>query len=163
ISADQASGNINISTKELSGSSLFSVSASASMNTNVISDGVFDNFKVSANYQDVSFCFYKKSDSTNKVITVQSWSPELADIPINRSYSISAGTKIGEKISLLFTAGQSEEFEYSKGIFKEYRSDFLVDVIPDAINWSREVATSGLFHARFRANDANDIKFNTLF
>ena len=162
ISADQASGNININTKELSGNSLLSVSAGASVNSNVISDGVFSNFKVSSNYQDVSFGFYKKNISTNKAITDQSWSPELVDFPINRSYSISAGTKIGERVSVLFTAGQSEDFEYSEGAFKEYRSNFLVDVIPDAITWNREVATSGLFHTRFRVNDANDIRFNTL-
>jgi len=162
ISADQASGNIDINTKELSGSSLLSLSASASVNTNVMSDGVFNNFKVSPNYQDVSIGFYQKSVPTNQAITGQSWSPEVVDFPINRSYSLSAGTKIGNKLSVLFTAGQSEEFEYREGSFKQYRSNFLDDVIPDAITWNKEVATSGLFHIRFRADDNNDIRFNTV-
>ena len=162
ISADQASGNIDINTKELSGSNLLSLSASTSVNTNVMSDGVFNNFKVSPNYQDVSFGFYKKSVPTNRAITEQSWSPEVMDFPVNRSYSLSAGTKIGNKLSVLFTAGQSEEFEYREGAFKQYRSNFLDDVIPDAITWNKEVATSGLFHIRFRADENNDIKFNTL-
>src|SRR5690606_23346547 len=162
ISADQASGNIDINTKELSGSNLLSLSASTSVNTNVMSDGVFNNFKVSPNYQDVSFGFYKKSVPTNRAITEQSWSPEVMDFPVNRSYSLSAGTKIGNKLSVLFTAGQSEEFEYREGAFKQYRSNFLDDVIPDATTWSKEVATSGLFHIRFRADDNNDLKFNTL-
>ncbi len=162
ISADQASGNINISTKELSGSSLFSVSASSSVNSNVMSDGVSSNFKVSPNYQDVSFGFYQKSVPTNLAITDQSWSPELVDLPINRSYSISAGKRFGSKLSVLFTVGQSEEFEYREGSFKQYRSNFLDDIIPDAITWNKEVATSGLFHIRLRADDNNDIKFNTL-
>ena len=162
ISADQASGNIDINTKELSSSNLLSVSASASINTNVINDGVFNNFKGSPNSQDLSFGFYQKSVPTNRAITEQSWNPEVIDFPINRSYSLSAGTKIGSKVSVLFTAGQSEEFEYREGAFKQYRSNFLDDVIPDAITWNREVATSGLFHMRFRADDNNDIKFNTL-
>lgn len=162
ISADQASGNIDINTKELSGSNLLSISASTSVNTNVMSDGVFNNFKVSPNYQDVSFGFYQKSVPTNSAITDQSWSPEIVDFPVNRSYSLSAGTKIGNKLSVLFTAGQSEEFEYREGAFKQYRSNFLDDVIPDAITWNKEVATSGLFHIRFRADENNDIKFNTL-
>lgn len=162
ISADQASGNIDINTKELSGSNLLSISASTSINSNVMSNGVFNNFKVSPNYQDVSFGFYQKSVPTNQAITGQSWSPQIMDFPINRSYSLSAGTKIGNKLSVLFTAGQSEEFEYREGAFKQYRSNFLDDVIPDAITWNKEVATSGLFHIRFRADDNNDIKFNTL-
>lgn len=162
LSADQASGNIDINTKELSGSSLLSASASTSINTNVSSNGVFNNFKVSPNYQDVSFGFYKKNAPTNRAIVAQSWSPEIVDFPINRSFSVSAGKRIGDKLSVLFTAGQSEEFEYSEGAFKQYRSNYLDDKIPDAITWKKEVATSGLFHLRFRADDNNDIKFNTL-
>jgi len=162
ISADQASGNIDIKTKELSGRNLFSLSASASVNTNVISNGVFNNFKVSPNNQDVSFGFYQKSIPTSQAITEQSWNPEFVDFPINRSYSLSAGTKIGNNLSVLFTAGQSEEFEYREGSFKQYRSNFLDDVIPDAITWNKEVTTSGLFQIGLRADDNNEIKFNTL-
>src|SRR5690606_4488498 len=88
--------------------------------------------------------------------------PEFVDFPINRSYSLSAGTKIGNNLSVLFTAGQSEEFEYREGSFKQYRSNFLDDVIPDAITWNKEVTTSGLFQIGLRADDNNEIKFNTL-
>ena len=162
ISADQASGNININTKELSGRNLLSVGVSTSINTNVMRNGVFNNFKVSPNYEDVSLGFYKQNVPTNRAITEQSWTPQIVDFPVNKSYSISAGKRIGNKLSVLFTAGQSEEFEYKEGAFKQYRSNFLDDVIPDATTWSKEVATSGLFHTRFRADDNNDIGFNTL-
>lgn len=162
ISADQASGNIDIKTKELSGNRLLTASVGISVNTNVMSSSVFNNFKVSANYQDVSLGFYKQSIPTSQAITGQSWSPEVVDFPINKSYSLSAGTRIGDKLSVLFTAGQSEEFEYKEGAFKQYRSNYLDDVIPDATTWSKEVATSGLLHLRFRADDNNDFKFNTL-
>lgn len=163
ISADQASGNINISTKELSGSNLLSLSVSSSVNSNVMSHGVFNNFKVSPNYSAVSFGFYNKNISTKRAITEQSWNPEIVDFPINRSYSLSAGTRIGNKLSILFTGGQSEEFEYQEGSFKQYRSNFLEDVIPDAITWKKEVSTSGLFHAKYRINDKNNLDFNSLF
>lgn len=162
ISADQASGNIDIKTKELSVNRLLTASVGISVNTNVMSSSVFNNFKVSANYQDVSLGFYKQSIPTSQAITGQSWSPEVVDFPINKSYSLSAGTRIGDKLSVLFTAGQSEEFEYKEGAFKQYRSNYLDDVIPDATTWSKEVATSGLLHLRFRADDNNDFKFNTL-
>lgn len=162
ISADQASGNIDINTKQLSGRNLLAVGLATSINTNVMRNGVFNDFKVSPNYQDVSLGFYKQSIPTNQAINEQSWTPQVESLPINRSYSISAGTRMGDKLSVLFTAGQSEEFEYKEGAFKQYRSNFLDDVIPDAITWNKEVATSGLFHIRFRANDNNNIKFNTL-
>lgn len=162
ISADQASGNIDIKTKELSGNKLLTASVGTSVNTNVMSSGVFNNFKVSPNYQDVSFGFYKQSIPTSQAITGQSWSPEVVSFPINKSYSLSAGTRIGDKLSVLLTAGQSEEYEYKEGAFKQYRSNYLDDVIPDATTWSKEVATSGLLHLRFRADDNNDFKFNTL-
>src|SRR5690554_4684234 len=115
ISADQASGNIDIKTKELSGNKLLTASVGTSVNTNVMSSGVFNNFKVSPNYQDVSFGFYKQSIPTSQAITGQSWSPEVVSFPINKSYSLSAGTRIGDKLSVLFTAGQSEEYEYKEG------------------------------------------------
>ncbi|PVW14255.1 TonB-dependent receptor [Marixanthomonas spongiae] len=162
ISADQASGNIDITSKELSGSSEYAVSASSSVNTNVVSDGVFNNFKVSPNNNDVTAGFYSKDFNTKDALTQQTWSPEKVDVPINRSYSFTAGSKIGDRIRVLFTAGQSSDFEYRNGVFRQYRSNFIDDTIPDAITWKKEIATSGLLSVRFRANDNNDIKFNTL-
>lgn len=162
LSADQASGNIDINTKQLSKSTLLAASVSTSINTNVTSSGVFNNFKVSPNYRDVSFGFYNKNTATSRAIVAQSWTPQIEDFPINKSFSLSAGKRFGDKLSLLFTAGQSENFEYSKGAFAQYRSNYLDDIIPDAINWKKEVATSGLFHLKFRANDNNNLKFNSL-
>jgi len=160
---DQASGTININSKELSGSSELSISASTSVNSNVLSDGVYSNFKVSANDKDLTFGFYQKDLSTKQSLTQQSWNPEVVDLPINRSYSFSAGTKIGEKIRVLLTAGQSENFEYREGEFRQFRSNFIDDSITDAITWKKTVATSALLSAGFRANDNHTLKFNTLF
>lgn len=162
LSADQASGNIDINTKQLSKRSLLSASASTSINTNVTSNGVFNNFKVSPNYRDVSFGFYNKNIATSRAIVAQSWNPQTVAFPVNKSFSLSVGKRLGDKLSVLLTAGQSESFEYSEGAFAQYRSNFLDDMIPDAINWKKEVATSGLFHLRFRANDNNNLKFNSL-
>ena len=161
-SADQASGNIDITSKELSGRSEYAVSASSSINTNVISNGVFNNFKVSPNNSDVTAGFYSKNFNTKDALTQQTWSPEIVDVPVNRSYSFTAGSKIGDKISVLLTAGQSSDFEYRNGVFRQYRSNFVDDTIPDAVTWKKEIATSGLLNIGYRANDNNEIKFNTL-
>ena len=162
-SIDQASGNININSKELSGSRILSISASTAANTNVISNGVYDNFKVSANNKDVTFGFYQKDFSVKQALTQQSWNPEVVNMPINRSYSFSAGTKIGEKIRVLLTAGQSENFEYRDGEFRQFRANFIDDSISDAITWKKTVATSALLSARFRANANHTLKVNSLF
>ena len=61
LSADQASGNVNISTKELIGNKLLSGSTSSSVNSNVISNGVFSNFKVTPNNEHITVGFYSRN------------------------------------------------------------------------------------------------------
>lgn len=161
-SADQASGNIDITSKELSGSQLLSVKASASVNTNVIENGVFDNFKISPNQNDVTFGVYQRDLNPVEALTSQSWSPETESLPINSSVSFSAGKKIGEKLKVLITAGQNSNYEYRNGVFRQFRSNFIDDSIPDATTWQKTVATSALLNARFKANDKNTLSVNTL-
>lgn len=162
LSADQASGNINIQSKRLTGSSLLSVSASTSVNTNVASDGNFSNFKVTPNSEDVTVGVYMRDFNTLEAITEQSWSPANQSTPLNRSVAISAGKKLGEKVKILATLGQSSNFEYRDGAFKQFRGNFIDDSIPDAITWKKTIATSGLFNTQFRANDNNKLEFNAL-
>ena len=66
LSADQASGNVNISTKELIGNKLLSGSTSSSVNSNVISNGVFSNFKVTPNNEHITVGFYSTNLSTRE-------------------------------------------------------------------------------------------------
>lgn len=162
LSADQASGNIDIKSRTLNNSSLLSVSASSSVNSEVISNDGFSNFKVSPNNVDLTAGFYNRDFNTLEAITGQSWNPETVGTPINRSLSFSAGTKIGNKIKVLLTAGQSSNFEYRAGVFRQYRSNFIDDTIPDATTWRKTVATSGLIDVNFRANDNHSLKFNSL-
>lgn len=97
---------------------LLSVGACTSINTNVFSNGVFNNFKVSPNYEDVSLGFYKQGISTERAITEQSWRPEIVSFPINKSYSISLGKKIDEKLSVLLTAGSRKILNITKELLK---------------------------------------------
>src|SRR5690606_4977757 len=141
-SADQSSGNVDISSKILNGSELLSVSANTAINTTVASSGVFDNFKVTANKGDVTAGFYFKDLDTRDAITEQSWNPETNSFPIDRGFSFSAGKRIGEKLSVLLTAGQSSAFEFREGVFRQYRSNFLRDSILDASTWKKNISTS---------------------
>lgn len=163
FSADQASGNIDIASKELSGSELLQVRMRAGVNTNVMSNGVYDNFKASVNQNDVTLGFYQRDLNTFDAITQQGWDPIQQSTPINSSISLSAGKKFGEKLKVLLTAGQSSNYEYNEGEFKQFRSNFIDDTIPDAITWKKTVASSALLNTSYKIDDNNDIAFNTLF
>ena len=163
LSADQASGNVNISTKELIGNKLLSGSTSSSVNSNVISNGVFSNFKVTPNNEHITVGFYSTNLSTREALTNESWTPGTISAPINTSFSVSAGAKIGEKVKVLATLGQSSNFEYREGVFREFRGNFIDDTIPDATRWRKTVATSGLVTGKYRANDGNTFEITSLF
>ncbi|MAZ73552.1 MAG: TonB-dependent receptor [Flavobacteriaceae bacterium] len=162
LTADQASGTVDITSKELSGSSELSAKVGASVNTNVLQDGVFDNFKVSPNSDDVTAGIYVKDFSTRRAITEQTWAPQTASLPVNNSVSFSIGKKLGDRFKVLLTAGQNSTYEYQNGVFRQFRSNFIDDSIPDAITWKKEVATSALFTTKFKADDNNDLKFTAL-
>tara|TARA_A100000171_G_scaffold53120_1_gene77161 strand:- start:1348 stop:4134 length:2787 start_codon:yes stop_codon:yes gene_type:complete len=162
LSADQASGNIDIISKELSGSSELSVRVSSGVNTNVLQGGVFENFKVSPNQEDVTAGIYVKSISTGRAITEQTWNPQTEDIPLNNSFQLSAGKKIGEKFKVLITAGQTSNYEYQQGVFRQFRSNFILDSLTDATTWKKEVTSSVLGTVKFKADDTNELKFTQL-
>ena len=163
LSADQSSGNINVTTKELSGRKLLSITAASAINTNVVSPGVFNNFKVSPNNKNITAGFYSKNSATRNALTNESWTPRTISNPINTSFSVSAGAKIGEKVKVLATLGQSSNFEYREGVFREFRGNFIDDTIPDATRWRKTVATSGLVTGKYRANDGNTFEITSLF
>ncbi len=162
-SADQASGNINVSSRELQGSEELSVSIQSGVNTNVTKSGVFDNFKVSPNQRNVDFGFFDQNASTRDLITIQGWNPKVQSTPIDYTYSISAGKRIKEKLSAFITASQSESYEYGQGLFRQFRSNFVDDTITDATVYSKKVTTSGLLDLTYFINDKNKIKSSTFF
>lgn len=162
-SADQASGNINISSRELQGSEELSVSIRSGVNTNVAKSGVFDNFKVSPNQRNVDFGFFDQNASTRDLITVQGWNPKVQSTPIDYTYSIAAGKRIKEKLSAFITASQSESYEYGQGLFRQFRSNFVDDTITDATVYSKKVTTSGLLDLTYFINEKNKLKSSTFF
>ncbi len=163
LSADQASGNVNISTKSLNGSKLLKLKTSSAVNTNVISNGVYSNFKVSPNNENITLGFYSKNLNTREALTNQSWDPGTISNPINTSFSVSAGGKIGDKIKMLATLGQASNFEYREGVFREFRGNFIDDTIPDATRWRKTIATSGLITGKYRGNNGNRFELTSLF
>ncbi len=162
-SADQSSGTINVTARELQGSEELEVSAQAGVNTNVAQSGVFDNFKVSPNQRNVDFGFYDQNATTRDLITVQGWNTRQEDNPVNYTYTISAGKRIKEKFSAFLSASQAQTYEYGEGLFRQFRSNFIDDTITDATLYSKNVTTSGLLDLTYLINGKNKLKSSTFF
>lgn len=162
-SADQSSGNVNITSRELAGNSELRIGLQSGFNTNVLSNGVYGNFKVSPNSNNTDFGFYKQNLTTQELITAQGWNTVKRENPINYRLSIAGGTRIAEKLALFASASHSQKYEYGEGIFRQFRSNFIDDTITDATNWREEIVTSGLLDLTYFINDKNKLKSSTFF
>lgn len=160
-SADQASGTVDIASRELRGSEELDLGLRFGVNTNAV--GEFSNFKVSPNQDDVYFGFYDQSIPTEFALNNQTWNTQTDPFAINRRYAFTAGKKFEEKFKVLFTASQSSDFEYSSGIFKEYRDNNLYDFFSDTENYSKTDNTTGLVDLGFKINDNHRLKATSLF
>lgn len=159
--ADQASGTVDISSRELVGDEEFSIRFRGGANTNVMSDASGD-FKVSPMQDDVTLGYYDQNNLTFNNILDQSWNTQKESLPYNGSLAVTAGKRIGEKLKLFFTGSQSISHQYREGTFKQYDQNFIDDSLNDVTEYNRNVTTSGLFDATYAFDYNNKIKFNTL-
>lgn len=160
-SADQASGTIDINTRELLGTQELSAGLKVGFNTNAINKG--NNFKVSPNYDNVNFGFYSRDLKTREALTQQTWNTQTANLPLNYEYSITAGKKFGERFKVLFTGSQDVAFEHRQGVFREFRANFINDSITDAETFAKTVNTTGLLNTSYEINENNEIRATSLF
>ncbi|MEX1382792.1 outer membrane beta-barrel protein [Lutibacter sp.] len=163
--ADQASGNVDISTKEYNGGK-FSVDISGGTNTNAIKNGIFDNFKATQNVNNVTAGFYSQKYALIDAITLQSWNTETRSTPLNFGISLTGGKKFelfGKDLSIFATASHDNSFSYQKGIFKKYRSNVLDNSFTDAETFGSNINTTGLFNLAYRLNGNHKISYNSLF
>ena len=160
--ADQASGTIDITSRELTGDSQFSLGAQGGINTNVA--GVWDNFKVSVNADDTSFGFYQRpGGSTQDLITRQGWNTQKLDNPADYRFSFVAGKRVAQKLAVLLTGSHARSNEYWEGTFQQFRSNFIDDSINDAINWRSRTETTGLLDLTYYINEKHKLKSATTF
>lgn len=162
-SADQSSGTVNISSRELSGGSELSIGLQGGFNTNVAESGVYDNFKVSPNTSNTVFGFYDTSRSTTQLITRQGWNPVQEDNPLDYTLSLVAGTKIKEKLSVLAVASQSRSYQYGQGVFRQYRSNFIQDTITDATTFEKNITNTAMLDLTYFINDKHKVKSSSFF
>lgn len=160
-SADQASGTVDITSRELRGTEEIGFGIQLGVNTNAA--GEFDNFKVSPNQEDVYFGFYDQAVPTEYSLNNQTWNVDKDPFPIDRQFSLTAGKKFGENLKVLFTGSQSTSFEYRSGVFNEYRSNNLYDSFNDVENYSKTDNTTGLLDIEYEFNPENTINGTSLF
>ncbi|TXD93726.1 TonB-dependent receptor [Gillisia hiemivivida] len=162
-SADQASGTIDISTRELLGTQELAAGVKVGFNTNAIRNGVGDNFKTSPNSENVTFGFYSRDLRTREALTQQTWNTQQAELPLDYKYTLTAGKKFGEKLKVLFTGSQDISFEHRQGEFREFRANFINDSITDVETFSKSINTTGLLSSSYNFNENNEVKFTSLF
>ena len=159
-SADQASGSIDITSRELRGKSELDLGMRFGSNTNAV--GQFNDFKVSPNQEDVYFGFYDQAIPTRFTLNNQGWDPGTAVLPINRRYALTAGKEFGD-LRVLFTASNSVDFEYNQGTFAVYRNNDFEDGFTDATNYKKTDNNTALLDLGYEINDNNRIKATSLF
>jgi TonB-dependent receptor len=158
-SADQSSGSINIDSRELNESSVISFSLSTGVNSNVAKDGVFENFKVSPNYNDSQFGYLNFTNDLEGQITGQDWNTVQFDNPIDYSASMSLGKKFfNNKLALLLSGSNSRSHGFKSGVFRQFRSNFIDDTITDANTYETKFVNSALADITWYINEKHKIK-----
>ncbi|WP_370390080.1 carboxypeptidase-like regulatory domain-containing protein [uncultured Winogradskyella sp.] len=165
-SADQASGNIDISSKQITSRKDFGIGMSGGLNTNA--NDVYDDFKVTAVNDNLNLGIFSRpyqNDNLRDALLGQTWNTGTESMPLDYSFGFNAGGFIDEdgKLRMFVAGGQSVSHEYREGLFREYDVGQRNDSIPDGDNrfWRREVNTSGMFGAEYRINSKNKLSLNT--
>lgn len=176
-SSDQASGNVDVTSKNITKRKDFGLSFSSGMNTNAVF--VADDFKATALDDDTSFGIFSRPYETSNLrdaLTDQSWNTVNIDNPVNYSLGFTAGGFIDEegKFRLSFSGSQSVNHEYREGFFRFYDRGLTPslepftggggsrDFVPDGDNryWNKTVNTNGLLVGQYRINENNRLKLN---
>ncbi|NKI31595.1 TonB-dependent receptor [Croceivirga thetidis] len=164
-SADQASGNINIKSRELIGASEFSIGISGGFNSTVTQDGVSDNFKITPNLADeTTFGFYNSDRTLVQQLTEQSWDPGRKDNPLNYGVNVAFGKKFFDgKLSFVLTGSHDESYRYNKGIYQILEFGFVQVGSSDYTVHQSEINNTALLDLTWFINDKNKLKSTTTF
>ncbi|TXE17756.1 TonB-dependent receptor [Psychroflexus gondwanensis] len=157
---DQASGNVDITSRELVGNEEYSLGFSTGINTEAVGA---NDFKLGAYQSDVNLGFYNNYPNNFDALTQQSWNTESVEAPVNQNFNFTAGKKFGDKFRTLVTASQKSKFEFRSGTFQEYDNNNFRDGFTDVEEYRKEVTTSALLDLSYRFNDKNKVKFTSLF
>jgi outer membrane receptor protein involved in Fe transport len=157
---DQASGSVNIRSRELVGKEEYSLGIKSGINSEAID---VNEFQVGVYEEDITLGFYNRELSNLDAITQQSWNSENVDSPINNSFNFTLGKKFGDNFRTLLTASQKTDFEYRFGTFQEFDNNNFRDRFTDVERFRKTVTTSALLDLKYLYGENNNVEFNSLF
>ena len=159
--ADQASGTVDIRSQRHSGKDRCKLSAQAGINSNVVRK--FDRFRVSPAYRELTAGFYHQPMSLQKSLTDQRWDPVERDFPVNHDYGLSWGKNLGDRVRLRFDASRSLDYQYTSGLFREYRSNNLYDHFSEVEIFETTDNTTALADLNWDVAPGHNLEYVSLF
>lgn len=161
---DQAAGNVNIISKEFVDQ--FSIELQGGANSSLLSNGVFGDFKVSPNRDNIFLTFYNREYNLVDAITKQSWDPRTKSFPVDFGVSAMGGKefKISEKtLSLFYTLSYKSDYAHSTGVYKRFNSNTVYSDFSDTESWTSNENLTGLLNLAYRINTNHKLNYNLLF
>ncbi|TLX77172.1 TonB-dependent receptor [Labilibacter sediminis] len=158
--ADQTSGIVDVSTKTTAGK--ITMGVSGGVNSNIITEGVFGDFRATQNFNDQTLGYYSAPYSAKEAISQQSWNTTSRKIPLDYGISLVGGGKVN-KLSVFATLSQSASSEYYTGEFKSYRSNVLDNEFDDVEQFETEFNTTALASLTYDFNVNHMLNFNSMF
>lgn len=164
---DLTSGNVDIVTKTLTNDKVLEIGIDGGINTSVMQEGIFDNFKATQNSNDISFLGYHTTPyELEESITKQSWNTTTKNLPADYGFSVMTGKKInlsGKDLYVLVTISQSSSSEYSIGSYRKYRMNNENNIFTDVENYKSNINSTGLVNLSYTINAYNSISYNLLY
>lgn len=160
---DQSSGTVDIGSKTYT--EKIEIEASTKTTTNILSDGIFGNYKTTQNFQDVTLGYYQQPYATIDAVKKQSWNTLDKSFPIGRGISLMGGKKFelfNNDFSVFATLSHSSDFGYQTGVYKKYRSNVLDNYFTDSEIFNTEVNTTGLLNLTYDFNADHSLNLNSM-
>ncbi len=157
---DQASGNIDISTRELVGTEELSIGFNVGANENAIDT---DQFLLGPFQDDITLGFHNSDLSPTEAMLGQTWNTQVQDNPINYSFNISGGKKFGDNFRTFATLSQKTSYQSREEFFKEFDGNNVRDSLTDVNRFKKTTSTSALIDLRYNYNEDDDVKFVSMF
>ena len=159
---DFSAGNVDINSKDFSGSWFFDAFTSTGFNTNAIDK----NFVRSEGTGYFGY-YGRYNHNPFAVILSHGVDPVDAGTPINFGYGASTGKSFifnnGSKLSVFATASFENGFEYRKGSAVDYTLTEKKAFENNAEEYEYNTTTTAMANVNYRVDSDNSIKYNFLF
>lgn len=160
---DQSGGNINIVSKEFIDQ--FSVEWQMGLNSSLLSDGVFRNFKSTPNVQNSFLTFYNRKYPLVEAVTKQGWDSRNSRFPVDFGLSTMGGKEFewaDTKFSLFYTLSYKSDFSHTNGVYRRFNSNTRYSDFSDTESWTSNENLTGLINLAYRFNPRHKLNYNFL-